>query len=68
LIVEDEQKTRESIAEALRLEGWTVAEAGCGSEMIDLVLECAFDLVVLDWNLPGRDGIELLQHVRARGA
>lgn len=68
LIVEDEPKTRESIAEALRLEGWMVAEAGGGREMIALLDRQAFDLVVLDWMLPDRDGLELLQHVRARGA
>lgn len=68
LIVEDEPKTRASIAEALRMEGWTVSEAGRGREMIAALDRQAFDLVVLDWMLPGRDGIELLQHVRARGA
>jgi two-component system copper resistance phosphate regulon response regulator CusR len=68
LIVEDEFKTRRSIAEALQLEGWHAAEAGRGREMIALLDQQAFDMVVLDWMLPGRDGLELLQHVRARGA
>jgi len=67
LIVEDERKTREAIAEALRLEGWIAVEAGRGTEMISLLDQQAFDLVLLDWMLPGRDGLELLQHVRARG-
>jgi two-component system copper resistance phosphate regulon response regulator CusR len=68
LIVEDEPKTRASIAEALQLEGWKTAEAERGREMIALLDQHAFDLVILDWMLPGRDGLELLQHVRARGA
>jgi DNA-binding response OmpR family regulator len=68
LIVEDEPKTRGSICEAMRLEGWTCAEASRGREMISQLDRDAFDLVVLDWMLPGRDGLELLQHVRARGA
>ena len=67
LIVEDESKTRAAIAEALRLEGWTTVEAGRGDEMIACLEQQAFDLVLLDWMLPGRDGLELLQHVRARG-
>lgn len=67
LIVEDEPKTRESIDEALRLEGWTVAQAGRGREMVALLEQQAFDLLILDWMLPGRDGLELLQHVRVRG-
>lgn len=68
LIVEDEPKTRSSIGEALRLENWTVAEASRGREMIAWLDRQSFDLVILDWMLPGRDGLELLQHVRARGA
>jgi two-component system copper resistance phosphate regulon response regulator CusR len=68
LIVEDEPKTRASIAEGLQLEGWAVEQAGRGREMIAFLDRQAFDLVILDWMLPGRDGLELLQHVRARGA
>jgi two-component system, OmpR family, copper resistance phosphate regulon response regulator CusR len=68
LVVEDEPKTRESIAEALRLEKWTVFEAGRGQEMIATLEQQAIDLVILDWMLPGRDGVELLQEVRARGS
>lgn len=68
LIVEDEPKTRASICEAMSLEGWACVEASRGREMIAHLDRGAFDLVVLDWMLPGRDGLELMQHVRARGA
>jgi two-component system copper resistance phosphate regulon response regulator CusR len=66
--VEDEAKTRASLAEGLQLEGWMVATAATGDEAIRLLAEQAFDLVVLDWMLPGRDGIEVLRHARARGS
>jgi len=68
LIVDDEPKIRESIAEGLELEGWSVAVAARGREMFKLINQQAFDLVVLDWMLPGRDGLDLLQQVRSRGA
>ena len=68
LIVDDEPKICESVAEGLKLEGWNVAVATRGREMFNLINQQAFDLVVLDWMLPGRDGLELLQQVRARGA
>jgi two-component system copper resistance phosphate regulon response regulator CusR len=68
LVVDDEPKTRASIAEALQLEGWIAMQAGRGRDMIALLDQQNFDLVVLDWMLPDHDGIELLQHVRARGA
>lgn len=67
LVVEDEEKTRESLAEGLRMEAWSVATAETGQEAIVLLGRDPFDLVVLDWMLPDRDGIEVLQAVRSRG-
>lgn len=67
LIVEDEQKTRESLAEGLRMENWEVATAGNGNEAIAALRKDACDLVVLDWMLPDRDGIEVLQQLRGSG-
>lgn len=67
LVVEDEPKMRESVAEGLRLEPWTVKTAATGEEAIASLEQEAFDLVVLDWMLPDRNGIEVLQHLRQRG-
>jgi two-component system copper resistance phosphate regulon response regulator CusR len=67
LVVEDEQKTRDSLAEGLRMETWTVLTAATGQDAESLLAKEAFDLVVLDWMLPDCDGIEVLQHVRAQG-
>jgi two-component system copper resistance phosphate regulon response regulator CusR len=66
--VEDEAKLCASLAEGLQLEGWTVATAGTGEEAMRLIAEQAIDLVVLDWMLPGRDGMDVLRHVRERGS
>lgn len=68
LLVEDEEKTRDSIAEGLRLEGWTIAGVASGGDAIALMDRDRdpYDLVVLDWMLPDRDGIEVLRHVRGR--
>jgi len=67
LIVEDEAQTRESLAEGMQLEGWVVSTAASGTEAVRLIESEACDLVVLDWMIPGRDGIEVLRHVRERG-
>jgi DNA-binding response OmpR family regulator len=67
LLVEDEAKTRESIAEGFAIEGWTVTAAGDGQQAMTLAGQEDFDLIVLDWMLPDRDGIEVLHHVRGRG-
>jgi two-component system copper resistance phosphate regulon response regulator CusR len=67
LIVEDERKTRESVAEGLHLESWTVATAATGREAIGQLEAEAFDLIILDRMLPDGDGLFVLQHLRDRG-
>jgi two-component system copper resistance phosphate regulon response regulator CusR len=67
LLVEDEKKTRDSVAEGLRMETWTVTTAADGAGASAWLGREVFDLVVLDWMLPDRDGIEVLRAVRARG-
>lgn len=67
LIVEDEQKTRDSLAEGLRLERWQVATAASGAEALVHMERSAFDLLILDWMLPDGDGLEVLRRARARG-
>ena len=49
------------------MESWAVRTAGTGQEALALLTREAFDLVVLDWMLPDRDGIEVLQRVRGQG-
>jgi two-component system copper resistance phosphate regulon response regulator CusR len=68
LVVEDETKTRDSVIEGMRLESWNVEPATSGNEAITLLNRDTFDLVVLDWMLPDRDGLEVLQHLRGHGA
>ena len=67
LIVEDEAKTRESVAEGFGLEGWDVRTAENGESAVTLLNTETFDLLVLDWMLPGLDGLAVLRHARARG-
>lgn len=51
----------------LRAEGFDAAVARSGEDGFFLLNAETFDLVILDWMLPGRDGIEILKAVRARG-
>lgn len=67
LVVEDEPKTRASLAEGLQLEGWTAVTAASGAEAAGITEREKFDLVILDWMLPDRDGIDVLQQLRGRG-
>lgn len=65
LVVEDEQDLLESIAEGLRLSAYAVDTCGDGLEAHELVSVVDYDLVILDLNLPGMDGFDLLQQLRA---
>ena len=67
LVVEAEEKTRDSVSEGLRIEEWLVTSTEGGEAAIRLLGAEPFDLVILDWMLPDRDGIEVLQFLRGRG-
>lgn len=68
LIIEDDAKTAQAIRRGLLAEGWQAVVAGCGEDGMRLLDGGGFDLVVLDWQLPGSSGIEILQALRAGGA
>ncbi len=68
LIIEDEHKLASAIAESLQALHYSVACAVNGEEGYYLASTQAFDLILLDLNLPGRDGIEILQTLRQAGA
>ena len=66
LVIEDEQKLAQALAESLTALDHTVVTAVSGEEGFYLASTQAFDLVLLDLNLPGRDGIAILQSLRGR--
>ena len=64
LLVEDEPVTRRRMAEYFRNEGFVVSEASQGAEMHRMLGERRVDLVLLDINLPGEDGLSLARKLR----
>lgn len=68
LIVEDDEKTAQALEAGLKSEGFAVALARTGEDGFARLNAERFDLVVLDWMLPGRDGIEILKALRAHRA
>lgn len=65
LIVEDERLLCDGIAEDLELEKYTVERCYDGNSAYRLLLEERFELLILDLNLPGMDGLDLLRAIRA---
>jgi len=67
LVVEDEPRLAEHLADALREAGYAVDVAGDGARADDLARSEAYDAVVLDRGLPGVDGLMLLGGWRTDG-
>ncbi|RKY91804.1 MAG: response regulator, partial [Ignavibacteriae bacterium] len=54
----------ETLAERLQLRDFNVATALSGDEAIKLVEENEFDVIVLDVQMPGKDGVETLKEIK----
>ena len=66
LLAEDERRVCAFVARGLSEEGFQVREAGDGAEALGLLEAEQFDLLLLDWMLPRRSGLEVLRTLRAR--
>ena len=64
LIVEDEKKLCDTIAKTLYQAGYEVDTCYDGDEALDYILAENYDLIVLDLNLPGTDGMDILKELR----
>ncbi|HBF59518.1 MULTISPECIES: response regulator [unclassified Exiguobacterium] len=62
LIVEDEPGIRNLLAQLFRAEGYETDVAVDGEEAIVYLQGAAYDLLLMDVNMPGRTGIEVLRH------
>lgn len=65
LIVDDEPPLRKALRSSLTASGFDVQEARNGEEALDNVQQQAFDLVLLDINMPGISGIDACRRIRS---
>ena len=65
LVVEDDQKISDLLLNYLRAEGYEATPAYDGRDAVQQIVQHAPDVVVLDWMLPGLDGIGVCKAVRA---
>jgi two-component system KDP operon response regulator KdpE len=65
LVVDDESALRKVIRTSLAASGFIVDEAGTGTEALGILQQRAFDLVLLDMNMPGMGGIETCRQIRS---
>jgi DNA-binding NtrC family response regulator len=64
LVVEDGQSQREILRDFLRDEGYDVVEAENGDKAIEAVKNGYFDLLLLDYKMPEKDGMTVLEEVK----
>ena len=67
LIVEDEAELADFVVRGLREEGFAVAHAADGEQAWEAMQFGEWDLIVLDWWLPGEDGLTVLRRFRQSG-
>ncbi|MDZ4837958.1 MAG: response regulator transcription factor [Candidatus Melainabacteria bacterium] len=67
LVVEDEQDLLNILKASLEAQGHKVDVSSDGADAIEKLGHFKFDLVILDWHLPNKSGIEVLSHHRNSG-
>ena len=67
LVIEDEKRLAQNLAELLRRQGYTVDVSSDGVSGYDNAVTDIYDLILLDAMLPGMDGFTLLQRLRQEG-
>lgn len=67
LIADDHALVRAGLRQYLQESGrfGTIAEAGSGMQVLDMLRGGSFDLLILDINMPDRGGLDILKHVKA---
>jgi two-component system phosphate regulon response regulator PhoB len=68
LLVDDDAEVREVVSAMLEAVGFAITAAHSGEDGLGILEREKFDLVVLDWTLPGMSGLDLCRAVRARWA
>lgn len=68
LVIEDEEDLLDTLLYGLRKKGFAVSGVGDGEEGLREAQAGDYDLIVLDLNLPGMDGIDILKEIRKENA
>ena len=64
LFVDDDESTARAVTRLLEKTGYTAVWLSSGPDALAAMADVRFDLVVLDWMMPGMDGLEVLRQMR----
>jgi len=67
LLVDDEKALTEPLAKALKHQGYSIDVASEGETGLVMAIAGQYDLLILDWMLPQRSGVEICRHIRDLG-
>src|SRR5688500_17969340 len=65
LVIEDDASIRRGLVDALTFSGYEALQSGDGAAGLKLALRSTYELLLLDLILPGADGFQILESVRA---
>jgi len=65
LVVDDDAGIRDSMRDILYIEGYDADTARSGERALEMAQKRVYDVIVLDINLPGMDGIQALKQIKA---
>jgi len=66
LLIDDEEELVATLEERLRMRGIRAEAATTGEQALERVSQSPFDVVVVDLKMPGRDGTEIVDLIRAQ--
>ena len=67
LIVEDDLDLAHTVERYLKGQGFSVDMVHDGAEVSSYLISYPYDLILLDWQLPGMAGVDILRELRSRG-
>jgi two-component system OmpR family response regulator len=67
LLVDDDSELTESLVDYLKLENHSVELSSTGEDALQLLENFKFDAIILDWGLPGIQGVDVLRKFRTAG-
>jgi DNA-binding NtrC family response regulator len=66
LVVDDDQRMARTLADILKVKGYQAETAHSGAAALEMMAETAFDCVLSDIKMPGVNGVELYQAIKAK--
>ena len=64
LVVDDDRTCRDTVRRLLEGRGYEIDTASCGTEALEMVVSRPYALAVLDYQMPGMNGVELYQKIQ----